>query len=222
MESEHRKLELQSPGDLSYITTQIRSSARRKLDTSLPPVSGSNEPDDLRRKTEELVDAFVNQVLEGMRNNISINGIDVTGSGEEATSGDAMQIEVEEYEDLDNKLRERLRTTVAKRDALIGKIAQHRRTTAATASQKYKDAFTQEMGRLAREKAEQEEMAVVVGEGEAAGVEALKRQDEVESNWERAVEGLIRVNKGLPETRARLERAGEVVGYLEGGKKMKD
>jgi kinetochor protein Mis14/NSL1 len=36
--------------------------------------------------------------------------------------------------------------------------------------------------------------------------------------WERAVEGLGRLDKGLPETRARLERAGEVVGYLGEGK----
>jgi kinetochor protein Mis14/NSL1 len=33
------------------------------------------------------------------------------------------------------------------------------------------------------------------------------------------VEGLGRLDKGLPETRARLERAGGVVGYLgRGGK----
>ena len=57
------------------------------------------------------------------------------------------------------------------------------------------------------------------GDGDVAGVEALQRQDEVERNWERAVTGLQRLNKGLPETRARLERAGDVVGYLGGAKK---
>ena len=57
------------------------------------------------------------------------------------------------------------------------------------------------------------------GDGDVAGVEALQRQEEVERNWERAVTGLQRLNKGLPETRARLERAGDVVGYLGGAKK---
>jgi kinetochor protein Mis14/NSL1 len=32
------------------------------------------------------------------------------------------------------------------------------------------------------------------------------------------MEGLGRLNKGLPETRARLERCGDVVGYLGGEK----
>jgi len=52
-----------------------------------------------------------------------------------------------------------------------------------------------------------------------ADLEALQRHDEMARNWERAVEGLGRLNKGLPETRARLERAGDVVGYLGGEKK---
>jgi len=43
----------------------------------------------------------------------------------------------------------------------------------------------------------------------------------VERTWERAVEGLGRLNEGLPETRARLERCGDVVGYLGGGEKRK-
>jgi kinetochor protein Mis14/NSL1 len=47
----------------------------------------------------------------------------------------------------------------------------------------------------------------------------IARDEEVRKNWERAVEGLGRLNKGLPETRARLERCGDVVGYLDGEKK---
>jgi kinetochor protein Mis14/NSL1 len=54
-----------------------------------------------------------------------------------------------------------------------------------------------------------------------AGVDALERQEEVERNWEKAVLALQKLNKGLPETRARLERAGDVVGYLGGGKSKK-
>jgi kinetochor protein Mis14/NSL1 len=58
------------------------------------------------------------------------------------------------------------------------------------------------------------DMEAALGDGDVVGVEALEREDEVRRNWERAVEGLGRLDKGLPETRARLERAGEVVGYL--------
>ena len=45
----------------------------------------------------------------------------------------------------------------------------------------------------------------------------MQRGEEVRRNWERAVQGVGRLNKGLPETRARLERCGGVVGYLGGG-----
>jgi kinetochor protein Mis14/NSL1 len=218
MESEHRKIELQSPGDLTYLEAQIRSAARAKLDLHLPPVKDSSEPDDLRQKTEERVDAFVAQVLEGMRQNISINGINVVAnpdSGRTSADGNAA-VEVEEYEELDNKLREKLRTTIAKRDALVGKIAQHRRTTPAVASQRFRDDFGREMEGVEKMREEGRTRAVDVGDADAVGVDALKRQEDVERTWERAVEGLQRLNKGLPETRARLERAGEVVEHLGG------
>lgn len=221
----HRKVELQSPADLSYLTSQIRSAAQKKLDLHLPPVSNGSEPDDLRRKTEEFVDAFVAQVLEGMRHNISINGMDVVnaegggGNGAAPGAGEGKSVvEVEEYEELDNKLRERLRTTIAKRDTLVGKIAAHRRTTPQLASQRFKDQFGKDMEGLEVQRVESEKVAAEVREAEIVGVEALKRHEDVQRNWERAVESLMTSNRGLPETRARLERCGEVVVYLEGGK----
>lgn len=227
MESEHRKIELQSPADLSYIQSQIRTAARQKLDLHLPPVSSDTaEPDDLRKKTEELVDLFVAQILEGMRGNISINGIDVVNnnSGEEVIgNGNAIEaaVETDVYEDLDNKLRERLRSTIAKRDALVGKIAQHRRTTPAVSSQRFREQFSREMEGVEAARVEAEKNALDVGGRDVVSLESLKRQDDVEKSWAKAVEGLQRLNKGLPETRARLERCGEVVGYLEGGGKGK-
>ncbi|KAF2650949.1 hypothetical protein K491DRAFT_696850 [Lophiostoma macrostomum CBS 122681] len=230
MDSEHRKIELQSPGDLSYLQSQIRNAARQKLDLHLPAVaSDTAEPDDLRRKTEELVDAFVTRVLDGMRRNIAINGIDVApadsedGSfGERGGSGDgggaAMQgvIVEEAFEPWDAKLRDRLQDMVQKRDALVAKIAAHRRQTPALASQRFKEQFLRDVEGGERARVQNEERALQLGELDVVGVEGLSRQDEVERNWERAVGGLQRLNKGLPETRARLERCGDVVGYMEG------
>ncbi|KAH7081827.1 hypothetical protein BKA63DRAFT_504719 [Paraphoma chrysanthemicola] len=224
MESEHRKIELQSPGDLAFLTSQLRTAARRKLDLHLPPVSDTSEPDELRKNVEELVDAFVAQVLMGMRNNISINGIDVVERGREGDEvdmhGDKMEgivedgaslVEKEEYEVFDEKLRSKVGTTIAKRDALIAKISQHRRTTPAAAAAAFETQFQRESDAFLQAQDE-----IVVGEQDIADVQALARNEEVRKNWERAVEGLGRLNKGLPETRARLERAGDVVGYLGG------
>ncbi|KAI4941625.1 hypothetical protein J4E91_010656 [Alternaria rosae] len=226
MDASHRKIELQSPSDLTFLTSQIRTAARQKLDLHLPPVPSSDTngdaPDELRRSVEDLVETFVAKVLQGIRHNVSINGIDVVGSGNEGDmmdgvvngngggEGDSM-VETVEYEPFDDKLRSQLSATVAKRDALIAKISQQRRTTPKVAAETWMKGFEEEDRKDAA--------AGANGDGEVADVEALQRQDEVERNWERAVTGLQRLNKGLPETRARLERAGDVVGYLGGAKK---
>lgn len=223
MEAEHRKIELQSPADLAYLTSQIRTLARKKLDLHLPPQPDTTEPDELRKEVEEMVELFVAQVLAGMRHNISINGIDVVKRGTEGGDGEVMEVdvenpvvEVEEFEPFDEKLRSRLGTTIQKRDTLISKISQHRRTTPALAARKFEEQFQREMEELDKVRVESEEKVVESAKSEAVDVEGLKRQEEVQRNWEIAVEGLGRLNQGLPETRARLERCGEVVGYLGG------
>ncbi|KAF1848304.1 uncharacterized protein K460DRAFT_364270 [Cucurbitaria berberidis CBS 394.84] len=238
MESEQRKIELQSPGDLTFLTCQIRTAARQKLDLHLPPVSDSSEPDELRKHVEELVDAFVTQVLQGMRNNISINGIHVVARGREGdevdehgqkkkqegdiaveqngVGDDESQVEKEDFEPFDDKLRTRLSTAVQKRDALIAKISQHRRATPAAAAAHFQAQFERESEALFRAQTDVDRAARVVSKESLATVQAIERADEVQRNWGRAVEGLGRLNKGLPETRARLERCGDVVGYLSG------
>lgn len=225
MESEHRKVELQSPGDLTYLAAQIRTAARKKLDLHLPPQPDTTEPDELRKRVEELVEAFVAQVLSGMRHNISINGIDVIKRGGEGEDGgDAMEgvddgvAEAEEFEPFDDKLRARLGATVQKRDQLIAKISQHRRTTPALAARRFEEQFAKEMEGLEAARVEGETMAVQGAESDVVGIEALSRQDEVQRNWEKAVESLGRLNKELPETRAKLERCGGVTDEL-GGKR---
>lgn len=235
MEPEHRKIELQSPSDLAYVTSQIRAAARQKLDLHLPPVSDTSEPDELRRSVEELVEAFVAQVLQGMRQNISINGIDVVSASSQSLDGDRMEgingadggeeslVETEEFEPFDEKTRVALGKAVAKRDNLIAKISKHRRATPAAAAATFKEQFEKENAAAMAVSEEYVKVAGTLRDGDVVGVEGIARQEEVARNWERAVEGLQRLNKGLPETRARLERCGDVVGYLGGGeKRVKD
>jgi kinetochor protein Mis14/NSL1 len=216
MDSQHRKIELQSPSDLTFLTTQLRTAARQKLDLHLPPVaSDTSEPDELRRQVEDLVDAFVAQVLRGMRGNISINGNEIEpGVGEDEI--DVMEgvvggpgVEKEEYEVFDEKLRGKVGAAIARRDMLVGKISQHRRTTPSSAAQRFQEQWERENEALLKQTVEE-------GDGEIADVKGVQREEEMRRNWERATEGLGRLNKGLPETRARLERAGDVVGYLGG------
>ncbi len=228
MQSSHRKIELQSPSDLTYLTTQIRTAARQKLDLHLPSVpSDTDAPDDLRRQTEVLVDGFVAQVLAGMRANISINGLDIVAAQPRSAGfgeGDAMEgvegagavhgVEEEEFEPFDEKLRARLAEHVAKRDKLIASISKHRRETPRLAARRWEEQFEREMGEVDRLQGLADENARMLGEEDVLSLEEIQREEEVRRNWERAVEGLGRLNKGLPETRARLERCGDVVGYL--------
>ncbi|KAF2639930.1 hypothetical protein P280DRAFT_469672 [Massarina eburnea CBS 473.64] len=230
MNAEHRKIELQSPADLSYLATKIRTAARKKLDLHLPTQSHTNEPDELRRHVESLVDTFVAQVLVGMKHNISINGIDVVsreqrdGHGKKAMDldsellglgdGVAVPLEVEEFEPFDEKLRAQLSAAVQKRDALISKISAHRRSTPSLAAQTFQSQFEKEGALLEAQRAEAELFSVENAGKEAMAVESLKRQADVERSWERAVQGLGRLNGGLPESRARLERCQDVVRYL--------
>ena len=92
---EHRKIELQSPADLAHIEANIRRAAREKLDLHLPTVEGAGE-DELRKKVEEMVDAFMREVGRGLRANVWVNGLDV--EAEAKGDGDRMEGVVEEGE----------------------------------------------------------------------------------------------------------------------------
>jgi hypothetical protein len=53
----HRKVELQSPADFTYLYANTIALARRKLDLNLPPSAIDNEtPDPMRERVRELVD----------------------------------------------------------------------------------------------------------------------------------------------------------------------
>ncbi|KAG9201472.1 hypothetical protein G6514_005670 [Epicoccum nigrum] len=227
MQSEHRKIELQSPSDLTYLTSQIRTAARRKLDLHLP-AQPSDGADDLRAQTEALVEVFVAQVLQGLRSNVTINGLEVVApsrgggfgdEGEAMEGGEGVEgVEREEFEAFDEKLRARLADAVAKRDRLVGGISKHRRETAVKSARKFESAFLAEGEGVEEAVGGMVKRARQEGAGEGEGLRVgMERGEEVRRNWERAVEGVGRLNKGLPETRARLERCGGVVGYLGGG-----
>lgn len=50
----YRKIELQSPADLTYLYTNAVAQARQKLDLHLPPSANDNDP--LKARVKELVD----------------------------------------------------------------------------------------------------------------------------------------------------------------------
>ena len=58
MDVHHRKIDLQSPEDLTYLYSNISNAAQQKLDLAIPPVEtaerGANE-DAFRNEVEKLV-----------------------------------------------------------------------------------------------------------------------------------------------------------------------
>ena len=55
MDAHHRKIDLQSPQDLTYLLSNIRNAAQQKLDLHIPPSAAPKGEDAFRTKVEELV-----------------------------------------------------------------------------------------------------------------------------------------------------------------------
>jgi kinetochor protein Mis14/NSL1 len=76
--SAHRKIELQSPADLSYLIANVSRAARSKIDTHLPPDAAPESGEDaLRRRVEVLVEEYIRKTFEGAKEGISVNGMGV-------------------------------------------------------------------------------------------------------------------------------------------------
>jgi hypothetical protein len=76
--SAHRKIELQSPADLTYLIANVSRAARAKIDTHLPPDAAPESGEDaLRRRVEVLVEEYIRKTFEGAKEGISVNGMGV-------------------------------------------------------------------------------------------------------------------------------------------------
>jgi kinetochor protein Mis14/NSL1 len=86
--SEFRKVELQSPADLAYLIALTQRAARQKIDVAFPPSAAptNGEDDGLRRRVEVLVADFVHNTWEGVRLNVSCNGVDLAAA-DQASNG---------------------------------------------------------------------------------------------------------------------------------------
>ncbi|KAF2102009.1 hypothetical protein NA57DRAFT_73448 [Rhizodiscina lignyota] len=214
--SEHRKIDLQSPADLAYIHSHMSRSARDKIDRALPPAAApAGEEDKLRRRVEELVDGYVKSLWEGVRMNVRVNGIDAA----EGSEGDVRMGGVEDdLEPFDHRLADRIRALEAQKEALTERVADLRRTAPAAAATTFEAQFLHESEMLDKEARDAEEEAVkqAVESRIELDVAALERWDDVKRTWERGAEGLVALKGSLGETRAKVERVGSVVGYVEG------
>ena len=55
MDSHHRKIDLQSSSDLTYLLNNIKTAARQKIDLAIPPSAAPEGEDTYRSNVDELV-----------------------------------------------------------------------------------------------------------------------------------------------------------------------
>lgn len=121
---------------------------------------------------------------------------------------------IEQHEPFNPKLWERAKELARQEEDLIEEIAALRRKMPGVAAENVKSGFKREIE--ADEKALRGRLEAS-GERESKawlGVGKLERQKDVESAWERGVEGLGRLKKTMPEMLAKKEKAERVEEYV--------
>ena len=68
MDSHHRKIDLQSPSDLTYLLNNIKTAARQKIDLAIPPSAAPEGEDTYRSKVDELVQEVTSSSALNSRN----------------------------------------------------------------------------------------------------------------------------------------------------------
>ncbi|KAI9868453.1 MAG: hypothetical protein M1813_005897 [Trichoglossum hirsutum] len=208
----HRKIELQSPEDLRYLIDNVSRRAREKIDLNLPPSAAPEGEDALRRRVEELVHEYVQQIFELARHSISINGMDASAVSE------IFSRETEEFEPYDRRLHSRVQVLQSSLESSTLSLSSLRREAPAAAA----DAYV----RRSNEQAAATTAAVAALNAAATGtadaaqpalldLKPLERQADVERAYGTGLEELGALKSRLPATAARLERAKDAAEYVE-------
>lgn len=230
-ESAHRKIELQSPADLTYLIANVTRAAREKIDKHLPPDATPEGEDAMRKRVEQLVDEYIRSTFNAAKDNVSINGMDSremeaelakAREGEGASLCNRRMIRrrivlimITEIEAFDTKLAQRIQALSAQIESQTLHLANLRRTAPEETAQRFQESFTQSseeddarLQRLAEQQLENAKASKVdVGE--------MERMDEVQSTYQSGTENLNNLKSGLGGTVAKMERAQAAVDYLE-------
>ncbi|KAI5210141.1 hypothetical protein E4T39_00518 [Aureobasidium subglaciale] len=216
METTHRKIELQSPLDLLYLSKNTTRTASEILDLHFPPsaapASASDDP--LRTRVQELVDAYIATVFENARPNLSINGLE----GKEMEEARVMaEGEGQELEPYDTKLATKLHKLSAQVENLTLQLANLRRTAPAQAAAAYASTLDDDEKRFedARTRAEDDAKRRLQEHGVSLGMENVRDWDECERNWDMATKSLLHVKESIGATSARLVQARDAAAYLD-------
>ncbi|CAD0107452.1 unnamed protein product, partial [Aureobasidium uvarum] len=137
METTHRKIELQSPLDLTYLHSNATLCLREKLDLHFPPSAApeSASEDTLKSRVEELVSGYLERVFEDAKANLAINGLEGKDMEEAVKMAEGKgKVKLEPY---DSKLSLKLRSLAGQIEHLTLQLANLRREAPAKAAAAY-------------------------------------------------------------------------------------
>ncbi|ROW09862.1 hypothetical protein VPNG_06324 [Cytospora leucostoma] len=169
MDSAHRKIELQSSEDLTFLINNVRRAATEHVTAAFPPVEGQDgaEEDELRVRIEKLVEDYISQTFTLAAPNLSINGFDLdprtfpsrylsttpTTTSPSPESGRRRQQQQRDgepevqYEAFDARKRARVEELARDEEDLMREIAALKRRVPAAAARAYSEGFWEGVGR---------------------------------------------------------------------------
>ncbi|PNS17500.1 hypothetical protein CAC42_8043 [Sphaceloma murrayae] len=223
MDSTHRKIDLQSPSDYQHLLSSASLIARQQIDLhfprdvvapSTPRVSTGDATtgDPMRRRVEELVQGYIERTFEGVKGNVSVNGME--GAELERVLGEGGV--GEETEAFDHRLARRIQSVASEIEDLQLQLANVRRTAPARAAEGYTAALERETKMWREEIGRAEEVEMERAREVKLEVEGLEGMEDMKRSWEEGTRRLMEVKGGIGGVVGKSERAKEGVGYLEG------
>ncbi|KAI7480956.1 hypothetical protein KC351_g6701 [Hortaea werneckii] len=210
-EAAHRKIELQSPADLTYLIANVSRAAREKIDKHLPPDAAPEGEDAMRKRVEQLVEEYIRNTFNAAKNSMSINGMD----SREMDAELAKAQEGEEIEPFDTKLAQRIQNLSAQIEQRTLDLANLRRNAPAETSKRFQDSFAKQTEDYDTRLQKDEQMKLDEARSTRMEIEEMERLDEMQSAWTKGTEQLQELRTGLGSTVARMEKAEKAVGVLE-------
>ncbi|KAI7141741.1 hypothetical protein KC343_g14873 [Hortaea werneckii] len=210
-EAAHRKIELQSPADLTYLIANVSRAAREKIDKHLPPDAAPEGEDAMRKRVEQLVEEYIRNTFNAAKNSMSINGMD----SREMDAELAKAQEGEEIEPFDTKLAQRIQNLSAQIEQRTLDLANLRRNAPAETSKRFQDSFAKQTEDYDARLQKDEQMKLDEAKNTHMEIGEMERLDEMQSAWTKGTEQLQELKTGLGSTVARMEKAEKAVGVLE-------
>ncbi|KAJ4388099.1 hypothetical protein N0V93_008704 [Gnomoniopsis smithogilvyi] len=222
MDGAHRKIELQSPEDLTYLITNVRRAAAEHLSEAFPPVEGDDAgEDELRVRIEQIVDEYISQTFTLAAPNLCINGFDLDAKTFPAVylaspnnnnnNTHAAPEEIVQFEPFDARKRARVEELAREEEDLMREIATLKKTVPAATAKQYAETFWSGL-QGDQEGFEAAKVSVVGGEEEEEEevVETEKEKEEQEQEEEEGEKKTTKKTKKKKNKRVLLEDLGQV------------